>query len=101
MTCMTGRVIVTARCRGKGHPLVEVIPDASGLRVRIREVAVGHSKSGRVHYRPGGPAEGTLGDGTTIFTVMCKCGRPHLVRARDLAVAAATGESVAIAAPMR
>ncbi len=80
--------------------LVELLPSRDGIRVRIRQVAVGHLKNGRVHYRPGGPAEGPLGDGTTSYVTMCACGRPYMVSGAELAAAARAGKPLS-AAPMR
>lgn len=81
--------------------LAELLAAREGMRVRINDVAAGHLKLGRVYYDRGGPAEGPLGDGTTSYMAMCRCGRPHLVGGRELAAAAAAGEPLLIIEPMR
>ena len=97
---MTSRVLVTARCR-RGHVLTELLPTPAGMRVRVRDCAAGHMANGRVNYRGGGPVEAPLSDAATSYLAMCACGRPHLVAGRDLAKAAAVGDSVISAALLR
>jgi hypothetical protein len=127
---VTGRVLVTVRCRRKGHVLAELSAGVYGQRVlRMHHHSVlSIERDGQVRQvrlPPGlaggppltweetlsGPRDTSNGpyepwpvtdpDGIAIYPVACACGRPHLVSVADLAAAAASGEPVVIAAPMR
>jgi hypothetical protein len=88
---VTGRILVTARCRRKGHVLAEL---AAGdpLRVLVPHHAVGTAKGGRIVNRRGGPVEEPL-DRSMSWMAMCSCG-VHPVSGRELANAA--DDSVAV-----
>jgi hypothetical protein len=94
---VTGRVLVTARCRTRGHTLAELLATPDGLQVHIPHTAVGHAKGSRVVNHRGGPLVAPLLDPdpelSMIWPAMCAEG-VHSVCARDLARAASTGTKV-------
>jgi hypothetical protein len=107
---VSGRVLVTVRCRRKGHVLAELAAGGDGRRVlRMRHHAVLMiDEDGRVHQqprRPGVPSGGGLwhsADWETRepgYPVTCPCLRPYLVSTAD--IEAAMPETTVIAAPMR
>jgi hypothetical protein len=56
---VTGRVLVTARCRTRGHMLAGLLATPDGLHVHIPHTAVGHAKGSRVVNRRGGQPRGS------------------------------------------
>ena len=94
---MTGRVLVTARCRTRGHTLAELLATPDGLHVRIPHTAVGHAKGGRVVNRRGGRLVAPLHDPdpelVMVWMAMCAEG-VHSINAGDLARAHDTGTKV-------
>ena len=91
---MTSRVLVTARCRTRGHTLAELLATPDGLHVHIPHTAVGHAKRSRVVNRRGGPLVAPLLDPdpelVTVWLAMCAEG-VHSIHADELARAASAG----------
>ena len=81
---MSGRVIVTARCRGRGHVLAELAASDGGLRVRVRHHAA-LARRGPLR-RQAGQASDSL-DPSLSWQAGCSCGM-STVRGTDLAAAA-------------
>jgi hypothetical protein len=116
---MTGRVLVTVRCRRKGHVLAELAVTGDGQRVlRVCHHLVllidedGQVKPG--NRVPGPPLwhshdwEARAANLVTVphsappgFPASCACKRPHLVSAADIEAAVVAGEPVVITGPMR
>jgi hypothetical protein len=99
---VTGRVLVTARCRHKGHVLAELLITggrrAAVVRGRGDPRGALADAAGEIARLDQG--EGLGGEGAS-HRVTCACGRPHLVREADLETARVAGEPVVIIDPMR
>jgi hypothetical protein len=109
---VSGRVLVTVRCRRKGHVVAELAVTGEGRRfLRMRHHAVLLiAEDGSVRQQPqpsGVPSGGGLwheGDWETraaSYPVTCACRRPCLVRTADIEAACAAGKSTVVAGPMR
>jgi hypothetical protein len=100
---VTGRVLVTVRCRKRGHLLAELLAAPDGMHIRIAQVAAGHAKGSRVVNRRGGPLTVPLldedGAATMSYLAMCADG-VCAVHARDLARAADTRATIITLAPV-
>jgi hypothetical protein len=66
---VTGRVVVTMRCRKRWHTLAELLATPDGLRVHIPHHAEGHALGSRVVNRRGGRVVAPLvdEDGETTY----------------------------------
>jgi hypothetical protein len=100
---MNGRLLVTARCRGRGgrgHTLAELVATPDGVRLLIPHPAVGHAKGSRVINRRGAPASHAL-DSSMSMTYLAMCAHGvHAVHERDLTNAAAEGIVTLILDPL-
>jgi hypothetical protein len=111
-----GRVLVTVRCRRKGHVLAELAATGEGGRVlRMRHHAVLLiGEDGRVRQQPGvhggdplwhslpwPPPGGAAAYPEYFLTVSCACGAPYVVNAADLEAASVNSVTAVIADPMR
>jgi hypothetical protein len=89
---VTGRVVVTVRCRKRGHLLAQLLAAPDGMHVHIPRSAAGHAKGSRVVNRRGGPLTAPLldedGEASMSYLAMCADG-VHAIHARRLADAAA------------
>jgi hypothetical protein len=111
---VTGRVLVTARCRRKGHVLAEFTATAVGRAVHIRQPLTSYRDGDGQVVRAdhdGGPLADASGEpfrldrgmlsGGESYRAGCPCGRPCLVRRGDLEAAEAAGKTAIFLHPMR
>jgi hypothetical protein len=92
------RVLIPAYCqrrrRAGQHVLAELLA-GDPLRIRIKHVAYGHAKGGRIVNARGGPLEEPL-DLSMSYLAMCSCG-VHQIRGADLDRDWRAGKKAAIA----
>ncbi len=100
---MTGRVLVTARCLRRGHPLGRVRASQDGLRIEVDQLAAGVSAATATGVGRGrGTAEfsGNF-DPRMSYVATCDCGGGYLISCPALARAMESGQRrVKIAATM-
>jgi hypothetical protein len=102
---VTGRVVVTVYCRGKGrHALAKLLATPDGLHVRIPHTAIGRPSGNRVVNRRGGELIAPLADPddpdlSMIWLAMCAEG-VHTIRGAELARANDTRTTVITVAPV-
>ncbi len=89
---MTGRVLVTARCRRRGHVLGQLLAVTGTREVVIPHYAVGTAKGSQIVNQRGPEVAEPL-DRSMTYNAMCSCG-VHAVHAAVLDDAAATGVTV-------
>jgi hypothetical protein len=86
-----GRLLVTVRCRRKGHELGRYVAGADGRRRMVLRHRAGEPEFGD---EPGHDY------GESDFAT-CVCARPHLVTRRALEAAEAAGKRVMVVGPVR
>jgi hypothetical protein len=100
---VTGRVLVTVRCRKHGHRLAQLLAAPDGMHIHIPHIAVGHAKGNQVVNRPAGPLVVPLldedGEPSMSYPSMCADG-VHIIHSRNLAAAAAARTTIITLAPV-